>query len=147
MKKYLTAVFSIGVLSLAAAVLPEKWDIEFFNLDEKSFLKGLNIVGKPQKITLSEKAFDLTGVSQGSDNAAIRTFIQSGKDQTVWLAVGCKVFSLSLNGKMIYDFREYGLGNDLDQVTAGDHVIPLELKSGRNEILFSSQPLQYTQTL
>ena len=139
MKKYLTVMLAVAALSLAAAGLPEKWDVEFFKLDEKGFLKGLKVGKNPQKIALSEQVIDLMSLSNGAENAAIRGVINSDKAQTLWLGVGCKVFSLSLNGKLIYDFREYGLGNDSRNVSAVDHIIPLELKAGRNEILFNTR--------
>ena len=101
-------MLALVAFSLTAAGLPEKWDVEFFKLDEKSFLKGLKVGKTPQKIALSEQVIDLMTVSNGADNAAIRGFINSDKAQTLWLGVGSKVFSLSVNGKLIYDFREYG---------------------------------------
>ena len=136
MKKCLTLIFAVAALISAAVSLPEKWDVEFFKLDEKGFLKGLKVGKNPQKIALSEQVIDLMSVSKGADNAAIRGFIDSDKPQTVWLGVGCKVFSLSLNGKLIYDFREYGLSviNDfkaLCEKTEGKTVSPVNYEGVR----------------
>ena len=71
-------------------MLPEKWDVEFFKLDEKGFLKGLKVGRDPQKIALSGQVIDLTTVSNGADNAAIRGFVNSDKAQTLWLVMGSK---------------------------------------------------------
>ncbi len=140
MKKFFLLLCGLTCLSLSAkVVLPEKWDASFFKLDEKTFLKGLNITGTPQKVKLTGTAFNLDTIAQGADSAAIRGFIDADKAQTIWLGIGSKVFSLSVNGKMIYDFREYGLGNDMEKVSSRDHIIPLELQAGRNEILFNTR--------
>ena len=139
MKKCLTLIFAVAALISAAVSLPEAWDASFCKIDEKTFLKGLNVSSSPQKIALSEKVLNLDTIAKGSDSAAIRGYIQSDKAQTVWLGIGCKLFSLSLNGKQIYDFREYGLGYDVTDVTVRDHIIPLELKAGRNELLFNTR--------
>ena len=139
MKKCLTLIFAVAALISAAVSLPEAWDASFCKIDEKTFLKGLTVSSSPQKIALSEKVLNLDTIAKGSDSAAIRGYIQSDKAQTVWLGIGCKLFSLSLNGKQIYDFREYGLGYDVTDVTVRDHIIPLELKAGRNELLFNTR--------
>ena len=130
-------LFLSGIVS--GAKLPEKWEVKFFKCDEKTFLKGLNTDGGVRMAGLSEKVLDLDDFAQGCDSAAIRCFIDSAEDKTVWLGVGCKVFSVTLNGKMIYDFRGYGLGNDSGNVSAMDHKIPLTLNSGRNELLFNTR--------
>lgn len=131
---------SLVALNLSAdGLLPEKWDVSFFKLAEKDFLKGLNIEKNSQKITLSGNAVNLDLIAKGANSAAIRGVINSDKEQTVWVGIGCKVFSLSLNGEKVYDFREYGLGNDIEKVSAQDHKIPLKLKAGRNELLFNTR--------
>ncbi|MBE6368165.1 MAG: hypothetical protein E7052_09705 [Lentisphaerae bacterium] len=140
MKKLLFAVIAALTIDLSGAVaLPDKWEISFFKLDEKSFLKGLSVTADPQPVALSEKVLNLDTIAQGADSAAIRGVICTDKAQTVWLGIGSKLFSLSLNGKMIYDFRQYGLGYDVEKVCVRDHVIPLELQAGRNEILFNTR--------
>jgi len=140
MKKLLFAVIAALTIDLSGAVaLPDKWEISFFKLDERSFLKGLSVTADPQPVALSEKVLNLDTIAQGADSAAIRGVICTDKAQTVWLGIGSKLFSLSLNGKMIYDFRQYGLGYDVEKVCVRDHVIPLELQAGRNEILFNTR--------
>ncbi|MBR2357164.1 MAG: metallophosphoesterase [Lentisphaeria bacterium] len=140
MKNFFMLLCGLLAWNLAAAVaLPEKWDVEFFKIDEKTFLKGLNIGSAAQKLTLSDKAINLDTIANGKDSAAIRGFIDVDKAQTVWLGIGSKLFSLYLNGKMIYDFREYALGYDILHVKSTDHIVPLELKAGRNEILFNTR--------
>ncbi len=134
----IAATLFISTLILAAD-LPEKWEIKFFRCDEKTFLKGLSADDAKQQILLSEKVVNLDETAENSNSAAVRCFIDSEKEQTVWLGVGCKVFSVTLNGKMIYDFRTYGLGNDTEMVNYMDHKIPLDLKAGRNELLLNTR--------
>ena len=137
-------LYSLLLLLTAAAwcyavELPVKWDVNFCKLDEKTFLKGVTIGDKPQQITLSEKVVNLDDLANGCDSAALRCFISCDKAETVWLGIGSKVFSLSVNGKLIYDFRKYGLGNDTEDVSINDHKIPLELSAGRNELLINTR--------
>ena len=140
MKKiFCTAVGLFVSIMIWSADLPGKWEIKFFRCDEKTFLKGLSADDAKQQIMLSEKVVNLDKTAKNSNSAAVRCFIDSEKEQTVWLGVGCKVFSVTLNGKMIYDFRTYGLGNDTEMVNYMDHKIPLELKAGRNELLLNTR--------
>ena len=140
MKKLFYEVILLLAASLAAAVeLPGKWDVKFIKCSEKTFLKGIAPDGNMQVVNLSENAVNLDEFAQGNDSAAIRCFVDSEKEQTVWVGIGCKVFSLSLNGKLIYDFRQYGLGNDIENVSVQDHKIPLNLKAGRNELLLNTR--------
>ena len=141
------AIYSLLLLSAAAWIgaveLPQMWDVKFFKLDEKVFLKGLTIGDNPQQISLSGKVVNLDTLANGCDSAALRCFIDSNKAQKAWLGIGNKVFSLSLNGKKIYDFRRHGLGNDTEYVSFTDHKIPLNLKAGRNELLINTRRTQW----
>lgn len=120
-----------------SAELPKQWDAWFTKNSEASYLKGLKIpAASPQKIALSEKALNLDTLADGRDTALVRGFVQSAKAERIWLGVGCKIFALKLNGKLVYDFRKYGLGNDIAHVAVDNHIIPLELKAGNNEIIF-----------
>ena len=60
MKKFFLLLCGFTCLSLSAGLLlPEKWDVNFFKLDEKTFLKGLNITNPPEKLHI--KAIDENG--------------------------------------------------------------------------------------
>ena len=140
MKIFFTAIAAFIAVSLSAALsLPEMWDVKFFKVDEKIFLEGLDIGDPQQKIALSENVLNLDTAAQGADSAVLRCFITAEKAQTIWLGIGCKVFSLCLNGEMIYDFRQYGLGNDLENVDVRDHIVPLKLQVGENEIIINTR--------
>ena len=106
------AMFSLLLLSAAAWIgaveLPQMWDVKFFKLDEKVFLKGLTIGDNPRQISLSGKVVNLDTLANGCDSAALRCFIDSDKAQKAWLGIGNKVFSLSLNGKRsIFELAKY----------------------------------------
>ena len=139
--KKLFCIVSILLLSggIAAVELPEKWEVDFLKCDEKTFLKGVDINSNPQMLELSEKVVNLDNFARRNDSAVLRCFIDSDREQTIWLGIGCKVFSLKLNGQMIYDFRQYGLGNDTENVSVIDHKIPLKLQPGRNELLLNTR--------
>ncbi len=146
MKKFALAALLLPAVILCSAELPAKWDAWFCNMDEKAYNKAIVIPqGKADKLELSEKVLNLDKAAAGRDTVILRNFIESEKDQTLWLGMGCKIFALQLNGKVIYDFRTYGLGNDIENVSVKDHIIPLELKKGSNEIVLSLRRTHWRQ--
>ena len=147
MKKIALAAFLLfSAVILCSAELPIRWEAWFCNMDEKAYNKPVVIPqGKADLLELSEKTLNLDKAAAGRNTVILRNFIESEKDQTLWLGMGCKIFALQLNGKLIYDFRIYGLGNDIEFVSAKDHIIPLELKKGRNEIVLSLRRTHWRQ--
>ena len=138
-KSLLLAVLVISGTVISAAGLPEKWDVSFYNVSEKDFLKGLTVKSPAQSIQFQSSQINLDKIASGSNSAALRGTINADKAQTVYLGVGGKVFSLTLNGKMIYDFRQYGLGYDIIDVSSKDHIVPLQLQQGTNELLINTR--------
>lgn len=143
---FLSAVIFCLNTVLAAADFSGKWEVWFSNTAEKTYLKGLSIPAeKPQQLDLTGKALDLDVFANGCDTALARNFITVDSPRTVYLGVGCKIFGLNVNGKIVYDFRSYGLGNDIEFVSVKDHIIPVELKKGRNEIRFELRRTHWRQ--
>ena len=132
-------LLAAAAINLSANMLPEKWDTAFFKVSEKDFMQGLPEKGFTQQIVLNDKPLDLDAIANGCDSAVISSTIHVKQPQKIYLGVGCKIFSLSLNGKLIYDFRKYGLGNDIENVSVSDHIIPLELTAGSNKIVFNTR--------
>lgn len=131
---------------LSAADFSGKWEVWFSTASEKTYLKGLSVPATgPQLLMLSEKALNLDAFANNCDTALVRNFITVDEPGTVYLGVGCKIFALKVNGKMIYDFRSYGLGNDIELVSVKDHIIPVKLQKGRNEICFELRRTHWRQ--
>ena len=149
MKKFYFLLFMLLSCLMTAAELPKQWDLWYWNPDDKTFLrvhtpdspgfKSLQNVHYRGKTELTEAGIDLNTAARGWGAAFFRGSIHSEKDQTMWLGVGCRIFSVVLNGNVIYDLRWKGLGNDFQPVTAKDHIFALPLKSGRNEIVISTK--------
>lgn len=136
-------------ISLSAA-LPTEFDGYFYHLDdERSFQefhpdKGVIELPSGQKITplklrLEAGEADLDALApSGTDRAVLCTTFHSEKARLTWLGVGCRVFAVSCNGKNIYSFLNKGLGNDYFPLSSMDHIFPLELKEGQNEIVIQT---------
>ncbi|MBQ9772045.1 MAG: metallophosphoesterase [Lentisphaeria bacterium] len=146
MKKLTLFIFMLTAFMLAAAELPKQWDYWFWSPDDKLFQKVNSPAQlKSQSNILSGKfeipaaGVDFNKSAKGWEAAMVRGYIHAEKPQTMWLGVGCRIFSLALNGKVIYDLRNKGLGNDYDPVTAEDHIIMLPLKAGKNEIVITTK--------
>ena len=146
MKKFSSLLLMMTAFILAAAELPKQWDYWFWSPDDKLFQKvetpvQLNLQSNilSGKLEIPTAGVDFNKTAKGWGAAMVRGYINADKPQTMWLGVGCRIFSLSLNGKVIYDLRKKGLGNDFDPVTAEDHIIMLPLKSGKNEIVISTK--------
>ena len=147
MKKYLAAIlfFSIALLS---AALPGQWEAWYWKTNDKQFLKcptpdapefkALKDV-KSLTLQMPQSGFDFNKLAQGWDAALLRGYIHSEKAQTMWLGLGCRIFSVAVNGKVVYDMRNKGLGNDYDPVTSNDHTIALPLIAGKNEISIATK--------
>ena len=129
MKKF-AFLLMLTAFMLAAAELPKQWDYWYWSPDDKLFQKVISPEQlKSQSNILSGKleipaaGVDFNKAARGWGAAMVRGYIHAEKPQTMWLGVGCRIFSLALNGKVIYDLRNKGLGNDYDPVTANDHII------------------------
>jgi hypothetical protein len=132
--------------TVMAAELPARWDAWFFNKTEQDYLKGLTVPKQaPRQIALSEKVLNLDTIAGKCDTALVRCFVEADKAERIWLGVGCKIFGLKLNGKLVYDFRSYGLGNNIEHVAVDNHIIPLDLAAGRNEIAFELRRTHWKQ--
>lgn len=149
MKKIFLIAVVLGLnIVLSAADFSGKWDVWFSNTPEKTYLKKEMLqlpAEKPQQLALSEKALNLDAFANGCDTASVRNFITVDSSRTIYLGVGCKIFALYVNGKRVYNFRYFGLGNDIEFVSVKDHIIPVELKKGRNEIRFDLRRTHWLQ--
>ena len=141
MKNILIAFLAFSVLLLNGASLPQQWSITFCNMTERDFTRSSHIPPRTdavlkKSLPLSARPFNLDHAADGRDTAFLRGVVKSPAAQRVWLGTGCKIFALFLNGKLIYDFRKYGLGNNIEHVSVQDHKIPLQLAAGDNELVF-----------
>ena len=130
------------------AGLPEQWQGYFFKHDN-AVKRGKHVpvivqngvvplkdrIIKPISIQSQDGVFDLDKLSGKKANSAVLVCnISSKTDHQTWLGVGCRIFAVRVNGQTVYDFTGKGLGNDYDPVTFTDHIFPVTLKKGNNEI-------------
>ena len=143
---FTAAVFTLcGTL---CAGLPEQWQGYFFNHDN-AVKRGKHVpvivqngvvplkdrIIKPVSIQSQDGVFDLDKLSGKKANSTVLVCnISSKTDRQTWLGVGCRMFAVRINGQTVYDFTGKGLGNDYDPVSFTDHVFPVTLKKGNNEI-------------
>lgn len=146
MKKSIIFFFMLTAFMLAAAELPKQWDYWFWSPDDKLFRKvntpaQLQFMSGIQSGTFAipSAGVDFNKAAAGWEAAMVRGHIHAEKAETMWLGLGCRIFSVTLNGNVIYDLRWKGLGNDFDPVTVNDHIIALPLKPGKNEIVISTK--------
>lgn len=142
----------MSVMSILSSVLVSSmvWDGYFYHIDnERSFQEffpdnRILTVSPKQKIKPKQIRFvngfaDLDAAApKGMDRAVLSTVIHSEKKRSIWFGIGCKVFAVSCNGKSVYSFLNKGLGNDYSPVSASDHIFPLELKKGNNELVIQT---------
>ena len=154
MKKHFLFLFLLSSYLITAAELPKHWESWFWKPDDNAFRKidtpdsknfKLQSLVLKGKLEIPAGGIDLNKVAKGWEGAFFRGNIQSEKDQTMWIGLGCRIFSVALNGKVIYDMRWKGLGNDYFPVSADDHIIALPLKKGKNEIVISTKRTNFLQ--
>lgn len=148
MRKLFTLFLLLLSCLMIAAELPKQWESWYWNPEDKNFRK-INTPAAPEfqllsntvhgKTEISADGIDLNKSARDWKAAFFRGYIQAEKAQTMWLGIGCRIFSVALNGNVIYDMRWKGLGNDYQPVTANDHIIALPLKAGKNEIVISTK--------
>lgn len=147
MKK--TGFTVIMTAASALCALPVQWDSFFYDAQEKKAPVTLKIEenqlilpdGKklaPVKIKSADNRFDFEKLANGKNHAVLKTVFNCDKARKTYLGVGGLAFAIELNGKMIYDFRRKGLGNDFDPVSVNDHIIPVEFKKGENTLTVHS---------
>lgn len=153
-KSLVTSLFFSFAFLLSAAPLPDQWDAWYWKTDDKQFLKcptphvrEFKALKDVKRVTLQmpQAGFDFNKLAQGWDAALVRGYIHSKKAETMWLGVGCRIFSVAVNGKIVYDIRYKGLGNDYEPVTVNDHTIALPLIAGKNEISIATKRTNFLQ--
>jgi len=142
----------LAVCGVLQAGLPENWQVYCFS-HENAWKRGPHVpivarngvvtigngITNPLAVRVKDGVFDLENICGRSCNSAVlvcRT--ASAADRRTWFGVGGLVFAVRVNGETVYDFTGKGLGNDYDPVTAADHVFPVALKKGDNEIQIES---------
>lgn len=148
MKKTGLVIIMSAILSSVYA-LPTQWNSFFYTAkedkapvtpalkDNKLILPdGKTVEAKTLKV--KENCFDFEKLANGNNHAVLAGVFKSDRERKTYLGVGGLAFAIELNGKMIYDFRRRGLGNDFDPVSVNDHIIPVTLKQGENTIVIRS---------
>lgn len=130
--------------------LPAEWDAYFYvekNLrqykavpmknNSPSFSDRREI--KHRTVRFNDGMLDLDSVSPANMNRVVLVgkFI-SPEEKTCWIGMGGAAFSINLNGKMVYDFLDRGLGNDFQPVSGKDHIFEIKLKKGLNTFVINS---------
>lgn len=143
--------FTILLFALCGTLcagIPEQWQAYFFHHDnavkrgkrvpipvENGVVKLKDSTVSPVTVQAKDGAFDLDELcGRSADTAVLVGHISSETDRQTWLGVGCRMFAVRVNGEEVYDFTGKGLGNDYDPVTIRDHIFPVTLKKGDNEI-------------
>ena len=145
-------IFFVVIISLMfsfAFALPAEWD--FFAYDLKEDKKPVTVILKNDKLVLPDgknisakkiksknNCFDFEKLAEGKNHAVLKTVFNCEKSRKTYLGIGGLAFAVELNGKMIYDFRRKGLGNDYDPVSVNDHIIPVTFKKGENSLVIRS---------
>ena len=133
----------MAIINSTTYALPTQWD--FFSYTEKEektpsapvLENGKLILDNkktvfPETITSENNHFNFEKLAKGSNHAVIRTTFNCEKARQTHIGIGGLAFAIELNGKIIYDFRRKGLGNDYDPVSINDHIIPVEFQKGEN---------------
>ena len=134
-------IFFVVIISLMfsfAFALPAEWD--FFAYDLKEDKKPVTVILKNDKLVLPDgknisakkiksknNCFDFEKLAEGKNHAVLKTVFNCEKSRKTYLGIGGLAFAVELNGKMIYDFRRKGLGNDYDPVSVNDHIIKFSI--------------------
>ena len=148
MKKTIIIAIMTLITSFACA-LPAEWDFFSYNMKEEKtpvtvpvknnklvMPDGKNVSAK--KIKSKNNRFDFEKLAKGKNHAVLSTTFNCEKSRKTYLGIGCLAFAVELNGKMIYDFRRKGLGNDYNPVSVNDHIIPVTFKKGENSLVIRS---------
>lgn len=148
MKKIVLFVFAAVICSCVYA-LPTEWDFFAYTVKEDKNIvtpalkndlllipDGQNIKGS--KITSKNNFFDLEKLAKGRNHTVLRTKFNCEKERKTYLGIGGLAFAVELNGRMIYDFRRKGLGNDYDPISVNDHIIPVTFQKGENTLVILS---------
>ena len=138
-------IIIMSIISSVVAALPVQWDFFQYTVKEdknvvtpeikngKLYLADGKIIS-PVKIKAENNFFDFNKLAKGNNHAVLRTVFNCENARQTHIGIGGLAFAIELNGKIIYDFRRKGLGNDYDPVSVNDHVIPLEFKKGENTL-------------
>lgn len=147
MKKGLIVFMALFISAIYA--LPTEWNIYFYNAQENKvpftpvikdnkliLADGESIAA--EKIISADNTFNFEKLSKGKNHAVLNSTFDCPEKTKTYLGVGCLAFAIELNGKMIYDFRRRGLGNDYNPVSVQDHIIPVTFEKGKNNIIVYS---------
>ncbi len=88
-----------------------------------------------RKIQIEKDVIDLDAACGKHGSAVLESVFESDSERTMQLGIGGAAFSVFVNGKKVYDFRQYGLGNDYSPVSADDHIFPIALHKGSNTVV------------
>ncbi|MBR1965404.1 MAG: metallophosphoesterase [Lentisphaeria bacterium] len=147
--KKITIVTIMAIITSFAYALPVEWN--FFSYDIKEDKTPVTVPltdnklimpdGKKiyaKKIKSTNNCFDFEKLAKPHNHAVLSGSFNCEKARKTYLGIGGLAFAVELNGKMIYDFRRRGLGNDYNPVSVNDHIIPVTLKKGENKIVIRS---------
>ncbi len=142
----------LAVLFMSVVVCAESisWKVYFYNeANDRNFavyqpengaisLPGGKVV-RGVECKFVGDALDLDAIApEGTNRAVLEGMFNCDKARSTWLGIGCKVFSVDLNGSNIYEFLKKGLGNDYEPVTSNDHIFPAKFAKGDNRIVIQT---------